>query len=54
MQDYPVFSSEPWDESCVEDYDRAKSDYDRRRMLIIFGCDEEHRSEAVRLFGEKT
>lgn len=41
-----------WPQDCVEDYLHARSDDDRRSMLILFGYDQEHLSEVRRLFPE--
>ena len=46
----PAKTSEPWHRSELEDYDRAKSDDERRRMLLLFGVDDAHEQEAERLF----
>ncbi len=34
-----------WPQDCVEDYLHARSDDDRRSMLILFGYDQEHLSD---------
>ena len=53
MQDYPFHCEDPWHSSYVEDYCNAKNDEERRRMLILFGYDDAHYSEVLRLFDEK-
>lgn len=50
MREYPKPSDEPWHPSETEDYNNAKDDEERRRMLLIFGYDEIHRPEKDRLF----
>ena len=42
---------EPWHESISEDYQRAKSDYERNEILIACGVDKAHLSEAKRIAG---
>ena len=41
-----------WPFDLAEDYSRARNDDERRRMLLRFGYDVPHRSEAIRLFPE--
>lgn len=48
----PEHNPNPWHPSCVEDFNRAKSDEERRAMLISFGYDEAHKEIALRLFPE--
>lgn len=50
MTDHPRPRREPWISSELEDYRNARNDDERRRMLLCFGVDEAHRSEAERLF----
>lgn len=50
MDRYPSFNSDGWHKSELYDYSRAKSDEERRKMLLIFGFDEAHRKEARKLF----
>ena len=41
---------EAWRPDLQEEYSRAKNDDERRRMLLLFGFDQEHASEVDRLF----
>lgn len=50
MDQRPRFSSDPWHHSEAEDYAKARSDDERRRMLFLFGVDKAHLSELERLF----
>lgn len=55
MMDFPQPHIEPeWHHTLAEDYDRARSDDERRRMLLRFGYDKAHEGEVVRLFGALT
>ena len=55
MMDFPQPHIEPeWHHTLAEDYARARSDDERRRMLLRFGYDKAHESEVVRLFGALT
>lgn len=50
MPDHLWFRDEPWYDDEIEDYCHAKNDDERRQMLLIFGVDDAHRSDAERLF----
>lgn len=50
MDRYPSFNSDGWHKSELYDYSCAKSDEERRKMLLIFGFDEAHRKDARKLF----
>ena len=39
-----------WEKDCEEDYRKAKNDEERKRMLLLFGFDANHISDAQRLF----
>lgn len=55
MMDFPQPHIEPeWHHTLSEDYARARSDDERRRMLLRFGYDKAHEGEVVRLFGALT
>lgn len=55
MMDFPQPHIEPeWHHTLAEDYARARSDDERRRMLLRFGYDKAHEGEVVRLFGALT
>lgn len=55
MMDFPQPHVDPeWHHTLAEDYSRAKSDDERRRMLLRFGYDKAHEGEVVRLFGALT
>ena len=49
----PYFTREEWIPSELEDYRSARSDDERRRMLLRFGVDPAHQAEADRLFCEE-
>ena len=55
MPDYPVpFHGEPdgrWTSDMAEDYRNARSDDERRQILLAFGYDKDHEYEVLRLFG---
>ena len=42
---------EPWPPDVLEDWLSARSDDERRRILLEFGYDVRHRPDAERLFG---
>lgn len=46
----PYFTREEWMDSEQYDYSHARSDNERRRMLLRFGVDPAHQAEADRLF----
>lgn len=51
MEHYPVpYRYGGWPSDCAEDYLRAKSDDERRKILLDFGYDLAHLSEVRRLF----
>ena len=51
MDRYPVpYRYGEWPSDCAEDYLRAKSDGERRKILLDFGYDPEHLPEVRRLF----
>lgn len=53
MEHYPVpYRYGSWPSDCAEDYLRAKSDDERRTILLDFGYDPEHLPEVRRLFHE--
>ena len=55
MMDFPHPHIDPeWHHTLAEDYARARSDDERRRMLLRFGYDKAHEGEVVRLFGALT
>lgn len=55
MSDYPVpFRGESdgrWRKEINDDYRRAKSDDERRHLLLTFGYDKAHQADVIRLFG---
>lgn len=50
MTEFPFHRPDPWFQDEVDDYNRARSDDERRRILLRFGYDDAHQSEAERLF----
>lgn len=54
MNNHPKrFTGEPdgrWPDDLAEDYRNARSDDERRRMLLDWGVDDAHQQEARRLF----
>ena len=53
MTKYPVPHIErEWPPDFVEDYAHAKSDEERRIMLLRFGYDDAHYGDVLYLFGE--
>lgn len=43
---------EYWSADLQADYSKARNDAERRRMLLRFGYDKDHKADAVRLFPE--
>jgi len=43
---------EYWSADLQADYSKARNDDERRRMLLRFGYDKDHKADAVRLFPE--
>lgn len=53
MSDYPrPHLNGDWHESVAEDYENARDDDERRRILLAAGYDKAHESEVKRLFDE--
>lgn len=53
VPDYPKPHIEKeWDPSISEDYRNARSDDERRRILLKAGYDQAHKSEVKRLFDD--
>ena len=50
MRKYPRHRPDRWHQDEVDDYNRARSDDERRRILLRFGYDDAHQSEVWRLF----
>ena len=48
--DYPELRYEPWGHDLVDDYNKAKTDAERKILLKNFGVDSKHISELLRLY----
>ena len=54
MRPYPAPSpDEPWPPDVLEDWLSARSDDERRRILLEFGYDVRHQPDAERLFSRR-
>lgn len=53
MSDYPKpHVDDEWTQDIAEDYRNARSDEERRRILLKVGYDQAHKSEVKRLFDD--
>lgn len=53
MSDYPKpHVDDEWTQDIAEDYRNARSDEERRRILLKAGYDQAHKSEVKRLFDD--